>query len=543
MAREGTRGLLPQGRRHGHAEQLPACGSVGRAFAEPQPFPREPRDEAAALPCRRRSGGPFPQRVPKGRAGPLPPVHQVEPILRAGGRDVEKAALLRHHLLLLPLFERHRATRARHLPERRIRPEPGEDHRGEAPHPVRPQPLRPLPAAAGDPPEDHDRELEPLRPVDRGEAHRVLPLLEVGDLVLLPSLGGLAADLREEEFEGTRAAPFEGPRHLRGFRQVPDDPLPVGNPRRDEIDPRLPVQGREKIRKRRPPPPRGEAGKERHGLAHAGRHRGRVLPVERVDLLVRQAEEDRLHGGVPRRPVGGDVDGGEHHPHVLDLLPQEEPLARRDDVGDPRGRERRAIPRQHFARGVGPVEDGDVPERRGAFDAVAIPDLHRSGDPPDQRGEELRLVHGGVEPVERDGMPLAGIVPVGHRRARRRGRNPPRRRGRGRRGRRASRAGRGGCGSCGSAGRPPPRRRPSPRGTSGTPGCPRGGSRRSTASDPRRRRGAPGPRRPRSPGEPPPAKGPCPGTRPRRCNGTAPPAAARPRGSPREGRSPAAAGP
>ncbi|MDP2658669.1 MAG: hypothetical protein Q8O78_09675, partial [Candidatus Deferrimicrobium sp.] len=132
-----------------------------------------------------------------------------------------------------------------------------------------------------------------------------------------------------------------------------------------------------------------------------------------MDLLVRQAEEDRLHGGVPRRPVGGDVDGGEHHPHVLDLLPQEEPLARRDDVGDPRGRKRRAISRQQFTRGVGPVEDGDVPEQRGAFDAVAIPNLHRSGDPPDQRREELRLVHGRVEPVERDGMPLAGIVPVG----------------------------------------------------------------------------------------------------------------------------------
>ena len=117
---------------------------------------------------------------------------------------------------------------------------------------------------------------------------------------------------------------------------------------------------------------------------------------------------------MPRRPVGGDIDGGEHHPQILDLLPKEEPLARRDDVGDPRGRERGAIPRQHFARGVGPVEDGDVPVRRGAFDAAAIPDLHESDDPPDQRREEIRLVHGKVEPVERDGMPLAGIFPVGH---------------------------------------------------------------------------------------------------------------------------------
>jgi hypothetical protein len=70
--------------------------------------------------------------------------------------------------------------------------------------------------------------------------------------------------------------------------------------------------------------------------------------------------------------------------------------------------------RQHFARRVGAVEDGDVPERRGAFGASAIADLHRPDDPPDQRREELRLVHGGVEPVEGEGMPLAGIVPVGH---------------------------------------------------------------------------------------------------------------------------------
>jgi len=257
--------------------------------------------------------------------------------------------------------------------------------------------------------------------MDGGETDGVLVLLEVRDLVLLPPFRGLAADLREEGLEGSRPLPLERAGHLRGLRQVPRHALALGKPRRDEVHTRFAIELGQQVRQRRPPPAGGQAGQEGHRVPRPGRDGLGVAPVQREDLPVGEPEEDGFERRVAGGEVRGDVDGGKDDPEVLDLAAEEEPFPRGDDVRYPRGGQRVPVAGKHLSRGVRAVEDGDVPQPRGALRAVVAAHLHGADDPSDKAGKELRLVHLRRKLVQRHRRPLAGVRPVRvHRRVRRR---------------------------------------------------------------------------------------------------------------------------